>query len=75
MAVKGRAGSTHCTTSHILPAGKRVLKRAPGPFTGVLPQALAKLDTKTLKRLDEDLVALIAVLATNRHAANIPLGR
>ena len=74
MAVKD-APDRRTVQLHILPAGKRVLKRAPGPFTGVLPQALAKLDTKTLKRLDEDLAALIAVLATDEHAANIPLGQ
>jgi DNA-binding MarR family transcriptional regulator len=60
---------------HVLPAGKRVLKRAPGPFTGVLPEALASLDARTLKRLDEDLAVLIAALGTDERAANIPLGQ
>lgn len=59
----------------VLPAGARVLKRAPGPFTGVLPQALASLDAKTLKRLDADLVKLIAALGADERAANIPLGQ
>lgn len=60
---------------HVLPAGLRVLKRAPGPFTGVLPQALASLDAKTLKRLDADLAKLIAALNADERAANIPLGQ
>ena len=59
----------------LLPAGSRVLKRAPGPFTGVLPQALASLDAKTLKRLDRDLAKLIAALGADEQAANIPLGQ
>ena len=59
----------------VLPAGIRVLKRAPGPFTGVLPDALASLDEKTLKRLDADLGKLIAALGGDERAANIPLGQ
>jgi DNA-binding MarR family transcriptional regulator len=59
----------------ILPAGNRVLRRAPGPFTGVLPQALASLDAATLARLDKDLAKLIAALGADARAANIPLGQ
>lgn len=46
----------------VLPAGQRVLRRAPGPFAGVLPQALSRLDEATLKRLQRDLGALIELL-------------
>jgi DNA-binding MarR family transcriptional regulator len=60
---------------HLLPAGGRVLRRAPGPFTGVLPEALARLDPTTLARLEQDLGALIAALDTDQRAANIPLGQ
>ena len=59
----------------LLPAGARVLKRAPGPFTGVLPQALASLDPKTLARLETDLAKLITALNADERAANIPLGQ
>ena len=59
----------------ILPAGKRVLGRAPGPFSGVLPDALARLDSDTLARLDEDLALLIKVLAADERAASIPLAQ
>lgn len=59
----------------VLPAGARVLRRAPGPFTGVLPQALASLDAATLARLDKDLAKLIAALDADGRAANIPLGQ
>lgn len=59
----------------LLPAGARVLKRAPGPFTGVLPQALDSLDAATLKRLDRDLGRLIEALGGDERAANIPLAQ
>ena len=59
----------------VLPAGTRVLRKAPGPLTGVLPEALAGLDDDTLDRLDADLAALIAVLKPDERAARIPLGQ
>ena len=59
----------------ILPAGSAVLRRAPGPLTGVLPQALASLDARTLRRLDADLAKLITALNADERAANIPLGQ
>ncbi|MFN9211166.1 MAG: MarR family winged helix-turn-helix transcriptional regulator [Betaproteobacteria bacterium] len=55
--------------------GHRILRRAPGPFTGVLPQALATLDEATLNRLDRDLARLIDALAADRRASKIPLGQ
>lgn len=58
----------------ILPAGKRILKHAPGPFTGVLPAAIASLDVRTLARLDRDLSKLISALNADERGANIPLG-
>jgi len=59
----------------VSPAGARMLKRAPGPFTGVLPQALMRLDARTLARLDRDLGALIELLAADTGAGAIPLGQ
>ncbi len=59
----------------LLPAGRRILQRAPGPFAGKLPDALAKLDGATLQRLDHDLSALIAALDADEDAANIPLAQ
>jgi DNA-binding MarR family transcriptional regulator len=60
---------------HILPAGKRVLQKAPGPFAGVLPEALAQLDPETLQRLDHDLSLLIKALAADERAQGIPLAQ
>ena len=54
-------------------AGARVLKKTPGPFTGVLPQALMELDERTLARLDRDLGRLIEVLGADGKDGGIPL--
>ena len=54
-------------------AGSRVLAKAPGPFAGVLPDAIAGLDARTLKRLDKDLQQLIELLKADERAASIPL--
>jgi DNA-binding MarR family transcriptional regulator len=51
----------------------KVLAKAPGPFSGVLPEALARLDKKTLARLDRDLALLIEELGADERAAGIPL--
>jgi DNA-binding MarR family transcriptional regulator len=57
----------------LLPAGGRILRRSPGPFAGVLPEALAALDQKTLKRMEADLKKLIGELHADAKAAKIPL--
>lgn len=54
--------------------GRRVLAKAPGPFTGVLPEALSRLDRRTLARLDRDLGQLIEELGTDERGARLPLG-
>ncbi|MDH4061638.1 MAG: MarR family winged helix-turn-helix transcriptional regulator [Aquincola sp.] len=60
---------------YILPAGRSVLRRVPGPFAGVLPEALASLDPATLQRLEADLDALIKVLGADERAGTIPLAQ
>jgi DNA-binding MarR family transcriptional regulator len=59
----------------ITPAGGRVLRKAPGPFAGVLPDALERLDAKTLDRLDRDLAKLLAELHADERAARTPLAQ
>jgi len=54
-------------------AGERMLRKAPGPFAGVLPEALARIDPEALLRLDQDLALLIAHLQPDERAAGIPL--
>lgn len=59
---------------HLRAGGNRVLRRAPGPFAGVLPEALAGLSSDRLDRLESDLGALIAALDADANSAAIPLG-
>jgi len=58
---------------HATPLGRRVLRRAPGPFAGVLPEALGALNPATLRRLETDLGKLIQRLGADEGAASIPL--
>lgn len=57
------------------PAGLEALSRAPTPFTGILPEALGRLDDETLSRLQADLRQLITTLALdpNGRDAQTPL--
>jgi DNA-binding MarR family transcriptional regulator len=58
---------------HLLPAGAKALKRVPGPFSGVLPEALRSLDPATLKRLNKDLAKLIVALDADERSAQVLL--
>lgn len=59
----------------LLPEGTKALRRAPGPSTGVLPQALQTLDPATLQRLETDLEHLIDALGADRRARKTPLAQ
>lgn len=52
-------------------AGTRLLKKAPNPFAGVLPDALLELDHATLRRLDRDLARLVAILSPNEDGSRV----
>lgn len=54
--------------------GLKVLAKAPGPFSGLLPEALGRLDKATLTRLDRDLARVIAELGADERGAGIPIG-
>lgn len=58
---------------HVLPAGLALLAQVPGPFEGVLPNALGELPPETLQRLDQDLGTLIKRLKADEQAGGIPL--
>lgn len=58
-----------------LATATRLLRKAPGPFAGVLPDALSQLDPATLQRLETDLDALLAVLRPDERGAGIPLAQ
>lgn len=74
--VKGRKEGVdrRAVQLHILPDGASALSRAPGPFSGVLPEALKAMDTASLRRLRKDLGQLIVLLDADEDAARIPLG-
>lgn len=57
----------------VLPPARRILTHAPGPFSGVLPGALASLDPRALRRLEKDLAVLIEALGVDERAATTPL--
>lgn len=67
-------GDRRIVELHVTPAARAVLRRAPAPLAGVLPDALARLSNDTLARLEGDLGTLLAVLGADRRAARIPLG-
>jgi MarR family transcriptional regulator, organic hydroperoxide resistance regulator len=70
-----KAGSDRRTVAlRILAGGRKVLRSAPGPFAGVLPDALASLDARTLSRMDKDLAKLIAALDADEGGAGVLLG-
>ncbi|MBW8758740.1 MAG: winged helix-turn-helix transcriptional regulator [Burkholderiales bacterium] len=58
---------------NLLPAGARVLRHAPGPFAGLLPDALKALPPETLARLQADLDLVIVRIAADEAAAHVPL--
>lgn len=58
---------------HIQPQGQTLLAQAPGPYEGVLPEALQQLSPATLLRLHQDLDALLKQLQPDESAARIPL--
>lgn len=75
MIATGKEGSDRrAVTLRLTPHGSAVLAKAPLPFAGVLPDALASLEPLTLARLEQDLAALINVLgAADAGSANTPL--
>ncbi len=67
------AGDKRAVELRITAQGRKVLQKIPGPFEGVLPEALGRLDTATLARLNADLETLTRVLHADEDAAGIPL--
>jgi DNA-binding MarR family transcriptional regulator len=56
-----------------LPEGLKLLKKVPGPYTGVLPTALDELVPETLSNLERDLDALIKKLDVDEASAQTPM--
>lgn len=55
------------------PAGLALLQGAPGPYEGVLPEALQKLPPTTLTQLQHHLAQLVHMLQADESAGGIPL--
>lgn len=58
---------------YVLPEGLKLLKKISGPFAGVLPHALQRMDNVTLLQLDHNLSALITRLEVDEKAAQTPI--
>jgi DNA-binding MarR family transcriptional regulator len=56
-----------------LPEGLKLLKKIPGPFAGVLPHALQRLDPTTLVQLEKNLAELLNRLEVDETAAHTPI--
>ena len=54
-------------------AGEQLLQGAPGPYEGVLPEALQQLPPATLDQLQLSLARLIQALKADEQAGGIPL--
>ncbi len=64
--------SVHLT---VTPAGLALLQRVPGPFEGVLPQALRQLSPDTLAQLHQNLHTVIQILQADESAGLLPLAQ
>jgi DNA-binding MarR family transcriptional regulator len=73
VAASKDGGDRRAVRLNLLPAGTRILRRSPAPFTGVLPQALSTLDARALQRLESDLGLLIERLRVSNRGAGTPL--
>lgn len=58
---------------HVTPDGQTLLEKVPGPFSGVLPQALSELDTATLAQLEQGLAVLLSRLDIDEQSAKTPI--
>jgi DNA-binding MarR family transcriptional regulator len=66
-------GDKRVAELRVTPSGKKSLKNMPGPFEGVLPDALRQLDDTTLSNLNRDLEKLLKLLTVDEDARQTPL--
>jgi DNA-binding MarR family transcriptional regulator len=67
------ATDRRAVTMSLSAAGEVLLGKAPMPFAGVLPNALASMDAATLARMEQDLDLLIQALRGDGDGAHTPL--
>lgn len=58
---------------YALPEGLKLLKKVPGPYSGVLPQALSELDTQNLTALENSLALLLQKMDIDEGSAQTPI--
>jgi DNA-binding MarR family transcriptional regulator len=58
---------------YALPDGLKLLKKVPGPYSGVLPQALSELDDQTLQELERSLEVLLQRMDIDESSAKTPM--
>lgn len=58
---------------YALPDGLKLLKKIPGPYSGVLPQALSELDEETLHELERNLNTLLKRMDIDERSAQTPI--
>ena len=58
---------------YALPDGLKLLKKIPGPYSGVLPQALSELDDETLHELERNLNTLLKRMDIDERSAQTPI--
>lgn len=73
IAMTKSEGDKRVVELRVTAEGKKALKKIPGPFEGVLPDALRQLDEATLTSLNRDLEKLVTLLAADEDASGIPL--
>ena len=61
------------TELYPLPAGLKILKKVPGPVTGLLPHALSKLSNSDLVDLERSLSKLVSQLNIDEKSAHTPI--
>jgi len=71
---KGKVDKRHVHL-YATPQALDLLAKVPGPFEGVLPAALERLNAATLQRLDQDMAELIGLLQADEAAGVIPLAQ
>lgn len=68
-------GDRRAVRLNLTAAGAELLRRVPGPFTGLLPQALDRLDEAMLERLEADLARLLHVMGVADDAPGLPIAQ
>ena len=73
ITVSKSPGDKRAVELRLTAEGRKIFEKVQGPYEGVLPGALARLDAATLKRLSADLHKLTQELQVDDSTAGTPL--